>query len=386
MPKKVCFISNYAYRLFNAKSRITYGGIETIFYLIASDLLKDKRFEPVFLLEDDVNRESKTEVIGGITLYKTSRFGHTERYHDLQVEKYNRWFRSLAEKFERMWQWPHLDFFRLWDKLKAINADVYIFAMPGYESGLITLITKIIGKNSIFIAVNDEVLTNKSLFRIVKFANAVMCYSPRHQQILRQKHRLKAVYLPPWFPPPKTVLPFRQRKYLLWVGRIETRKHPEILLALAKKLPSVKLVMIAAPSPSEPVLYQKIILKAAGAPNVVLKQNVDFAKLGNYYRKALAFIDTSGYKNLNMTQVQAAWYKTPGLSYWFDPNDSYAKFKWGLAADGKMKKMIRNINAVRLNKRAWEELSAGAIKFARTVYSRERNLAAFKDLLLKLTK
>ena len=68
---KVCFITNYAYRLFNQKSQIAFGGIETIFYLIAKDLIRDKRFKASFLLEDDVNKRSATEKINGITLYKT---------------------------------------------------------------------------------------------------------------------------------------------------------------------------------------------------------------------------------------------------------------------------------------------------------------------------
>src|SRR3989304_1318709 len=140
MPIKICFVTNYAFRLFNQKSQIAFGGIETIFYLIAKDLIGDKRFTASFLLEDDVNKYPVTEKISGITLYKTSRQHQSKYYQDKQVEKYHRWFTFLAHGFRFMWRWPHFDFFRLWEKLKQIQADVYIFASPGYESGLLTII------------------------------------------------------------------------------------------------------------------------------------------------------------------------------------------------------------------------------------------------------
>src|SRR3989344_1745002 len=116
MSVKICFISNYAYRLFNPKSRLAFGGIETIFYIIARDLIKDRRFLVSFLLEDDVHKAQTTEKIGGILLYKTSRQIQPKHYQDKQVEKYHRWFTYWARKFNCLWQWPHLDFFRLWEK------------------------------------------------------------------------------------------------------------------------------------------------------------------------------------------------------------------------------------------------------------------------------
>ena len=78
MSVKICFITNYAYRLFNQKSRIAFGGIETIFYLIAKDLAADNRFGVSFLLEDDVHELPPTEKAGRITLYKTSRVKQTQ--------------------------------------------------------------------------------------------------------------------------------------------------------------------------------------------------------------------------------------------------------------------------------------------------------------------
>ncbi|OGH36651.1 MAG: hypothetical protein A2959_03400 [Candidatus Levybacteria bacterium RIFCSPLOWO2_01_FULL_38_23] len=384
---KVCFITNYAYRLFNQKSQIAFGGIETIFYLIAKDLIRDKRFKASFLLEDDVNKRSATEKINGITLYKTSRQVQPKHYHDRQVEKYNRWFSFWAGKFEWLWQLPHLDFFRLWERLKQIDADVYVFASPGYESSLITLVTKLIRKKSVYIAANDELLAkNYSLFFLLRYADRIICYSPRHQEILKKKYGIKAVYLPPWFPRPKKALSLKQRKYCLWVGRIEARKRPETFIKLAKSLPDLNFLMIMAAAPGEQGLLKSITASAAKLPNLKLKQDESFAKLDHYYRRARAFIDTSDYKNLNMTQVQAAYFKLPCMTLFYDPNDSFRDYSWGLTAHGNIQKLKKNILAVFKSEKLWKSLSENGFKFADTVYNREVNLRVFKDLILKLSR
>ena len=387
MSVKICFISNYTYRLFNPKSRLAFGGIETIFFLIAKDLAADRRLAISFLLEDDLHNYPTTEKIDGIILYKTSRQMQSQVYKDEQIERYSRWFTYWARKFNCLWQWPHLDFFRLWEKLKQIQSDVYIFANPSYESSLLTLIIKIIRKKSIFIVVNDELLVkNYQSFFFLMRADVILCYLPRHQKILWQKYRIKAVYLPPWYHRPKKILSFDQRKHLLWVGRIEARKQPKVFVKLAKSFPETKFLMIIAASPNEQALFKSIIRSAVHVPNLTIKRDVVFAELDKYYQKALAFIDTSNYKNLNMSQVQAAYFKTPGLSYFYDPNDSYKNYQWGLSAAANFKQMIQNIKLLFSRPKLWQRLSGKAYEFANSVYNPEANLSTFKKLIFKLSR
>lgn len=387
MPIKICFITYYAYRLFNPKSRITFGGVETMFYLIARDLAADKRFTVSFLLEDDVHNHPITEKNNQITLYKTSRKNTRGNYQDQQVQKYQQWFTYWAGKIDRLWQLPHLDFFRLWENLKHVQADIYIFASPGYESGLITLLTKILKKKSVFIVVNDELFSLKDKIFLfgLKHADVVWCLSSRHQKFLQAKYRLKAINLSCWFPRPKTISTFNKRKYLLWVGRVESRKQPKIFLQLAKKLPSLNFLMIGTPSPNEPALFKTITHLAATIPNLILKQGVAFPSLDSYYQKALAFIDTSDYKNLNMTQIQAAYFKIPCLSMFNDPNDTFRHSRWGFSAQGSFQKLIKNIKLVLANSNLWQELSDNAYQFADTVYNKEINLNSFKKMIFQLS-
>lgn len=227
MPLKVCFISNYSYRLFNPRSQIVFGGIETLFYLAARGLAADKRFVVSFLVEDDVHAFPLEEEVDGVKLYKTSRQFQPKAYQDKQVEKYHSWFVYWAGKFSRLWQWPHLDFFRLWEQLKVIKADIYIFGSPGYESNLITFITKIIRKKSIFLVANDEVLAEGSNNFCLKHSDILWSLSFRHQEKLMHKFNRRTFLLPCWYPRPGEILP-RQRQNIFCgseeLSRVKLRK------------------------------------------------------------------------------------------------------------------------------------------------------------------
>lgn len=87
-----------------------------------------------------------------------------------------------------------------------------------------------------------------------------------------------------------------------------------------------------------------------------------------------------------MAQVQAAYFKTPGLSYFYDPNDSYKNYQWGLSAAANFKQMIQNIKLLFSRPKLWQRLSGKAYEFANSVYNPEANLSTFKKLIFKLSR
>ena len=139
-------------------------------------------------------------------------------------------------------------------------------------------------------------------------------------------------------------------------------------------------------APNEPDLYKTIIKTAAKISNLQLKQDAMFTDLDRYYQTALAFIDTSGYKNLNMTQVQAAAFKIPGLTLFKDPNDSFRQYHWGISANGSFDRLIRNIKAILANQNIWQTFADNAFEFAEQVYNPKSNLMSFKKQMIRLMK
>ena len=85
-----------------------------------------------------------------------------------------------------------------------------------------------------------------------------------------------------------------------------------------------------------------------------------------------------------MTQVQAAYFKTPCLTMFVDPNDSFKDYGWGLSAWGNLKRLIKNTKSVVEQPRLWEKMADNGYRFADTVYNREVNLAFFKAIIGEL--
>ncbi len=353
---KICFISYYNYRLFNEKSQITFGGGTVLFYLMAKELIKDKRFEVSFLLEDDVHQQSKTENIDGVKLYKTSRILGLEKGKDKQLDLLVKLYNRLAKRFNKLWELPHQDFFRLWERFRKIKADVYMLASASYEVGLASFICKFLNKKLFFLVGHDKdinktyVKNNGLMGKIYEFGlkntDSIFCNSKRHQILLKKTYNRDSLLLPYWYPTQKRILSFNKRDYILWIARIQKWKRPDLFLKLAKLLPKEKFLMIGSVSDRQPELIKKIQDQVKLLSNVVFKQNVPFSKVADYYKQAKIFVETSDYGSMHTSHLMAAAFGTPCLTLFHDPNGSFKEYNWGISSEGNNNKMLENIQRV----------------------------------------
>ena len=388
---KVCFISHYAYRLFNENSQITFGGNEVLYFLIAKKLAQDRRFGVSFLLETD---RSKTETISKIKLFKTSRQQGLIKGNNKTLDFLTKLFARIAERFNTLWNLPHQDFFRLGERLKTINADVYIQGSATYEIGPVVFWSKLFRKKCIFLIghdddVNQTYVKNHRWGKIyewgLKHADLIWCTSVRHQQLLWKNYRLRATYIPYWFPVPKKILPQNKRRQILWIARLDPWKNPEAFLKLAKSLPGQKFIMIASTSEGHQDYFKKISNQAKKIPRLSLKTNVPFSRISKYYQQAKLFIDTSDYGSLHTSHLMAAVAGTPAITLFRDPNDSFKEYGWGLNAKGSFKKFRQQVELALNQPGLWQELSQKAIIFSKKVHNLDKLVHQFKTMLLNLS-
>lgn len=390
---QVCFISYYAYRLFNETSRITFGGNEILYFLMAKELVKDKRFSVTFLLEDDLNSRPKTEIIKGVKLYKTSRdrglVPGKNKILDLGVTIYGR----LAERFNSLWQLPHKEFFRLGEKLISINADIYVQGSATYELGLLVFWCKLLRKKCVFLVGHDDDV-NKTYVKTHKFGwlyewglkhcHLIWCTSKRHQQLLWKNYHRRATYIPYWFPQPRKVLPVKKRHQLTWIARLDPWKNPEAFLKLAQSLPRQQFLMIASLSEDHPDYWQTIVKRAKKIANLTLKTNVPFSRVLNYYQQARLFIDTSDYGSLHTSHLMAAASGTPTITLFKDPNNSFQEYGWGFTAKGNFNQFNKLVSRALTKPKLWQQLSGRALIFSQTVHNFDDQVDKFKQMLLNL--
>jgi len=387
---KVCFISHYTYKLFNEKSQITIGGNEVLFYLISKELVKDKKIEISFLVEDDTSKNKKIESINGIKLYKTSR-DKSFQGKLIETRVLSAIFNRIAERFNKLWQLPHVDFFRLWEEMKAIRADVYIQGSASYEAGLTAILCKLFFKKFIFLVGHDEdidktyVNRNKILGKIYEFslkkAHLVWCTSKRHQRMLKKHYQLDSIYIPYWYPTQKKILPFSKRKEILWIARLDKWKNPEGFINLAKRMPDVSFKMIMALSRNNPDYFKKVVDMTKSVKNMTIKTNVPFSKAIEEYKKAMLFVDTSDYGSMHTSHLMAAAHGTPSLTLFKDPNNSFKDFDWGFAANGRVKKLEQLVRKVIKDPKLWKNLSSQAVQFSQKIHNIDDKVSQFKKLV-----
>ncbi len=81
--------------------------------------------------------------------------------------------------------------------------------------------------------------------------------------------------------------------FVLWVGSMQPKKRPDMLLEMAAWLPEVQFVMIGGPVKSYPQLHERIVKEAAGLPNVDYRGFIPYEETEELFRDAAVLLSTS---------------------------------------------------------------------------------------------
>jgi glycosyltransferase involved in cell wall biosynthesis len=121
-------------------------------------------------------------------------------------------------------------------------------------------------------------------------------------------------------------------KHVLWVGKSDSNKRPELFVQLARQFPEVTFVMIM--NKSDEAVFREV---ASSLPsNLRLIERVDFAASDSFYAEAIAFVNTSRFEGFPNTFLQAAKFSVPILSLQVDPDGMLAAGGCGIYAAGNL--------------------------------------------------
>lgn len=102
---------------------------------------------------------------------------------------------------------------------------------------------------------------------------------------------------------------------VVWIGRFEKVKNPELFVRLARELPKIRFVMGGYGR-----LYEKCAKQAREVPNLRLIGTVDQGAKRKLLGAALAFVNTSFSEGFPNTLIEAGIYGVPSLSF-VDPDE-----------------------------------------------------------------
>lgn len=306
--KKICFVNLFARELFiqnNIDKPVSFGGAEVQIYQLSKHLAESTQYS-VHLLT------------AGPRPFTMSYCNNVYVHSVLSLE--TKW--GLLSKIAMAC--------RLIIGIYRMNADVYIQRAVGFETFLIGLYARIYKKKFIYMIAHEWDISGEYIrrhkvigrlaLRGIKWATQIIAQNNDQKVMLNDNYKLSSIVFPSLHSIPLHTLPLENRDYILWVGRAETWKQPEIFLKLTEAMPNESFVMII-PKGNYPDLYQQILNKASHLKNLTLITSVPFTQIDDYFQKAKVFVNTSTMEGFPNTFVQATKYGTPIVSLYVNPDN-----------------------------------------------------------------
>lgn len=312
-PIKVCFISLRSYPLFTKKSLDYFGGAEVQISLIAKALAKDKKFR-VSVIVGDYGQKATVKQ-NQLILYRSFKHG---RFFPFEV-------------------------IRFFLCLKKINAHIYVERTMNIKVGLVALFCRLFGKKFIYMIAHDwDCRKDFRHYLGLKLANLIIAQTKLQQKQLLKNWSLSSFLLPSILSDKRTPLGKPSQGHsVLWVGRADKWKQPEIFLKLASHFPQQKFVMVCRQINNQDY-FLKLFTQLQPLPNLEFFSEVPFSQITNFFGQAKMLVNTSAAEGFPNTFLQAGLNRVPILSLTVNPDKFITYYRCGLVADNNINKLVNN--------------------------------------------
>jgi glycosyltransferase involved in cell wall biosynthesis len=153
-----------------------------------------------------------------------------------------------------------------------------------------------------------------------------------------------------------------ERNSILWVGRSDKIKRPELFIDLAGKMPSEKFIMICQRATGDNE-YDTLTARARQLKNLEFIERVPFAEIDGFFQRARVFVNTSDTEGFPNTFIQACKYAVPVVSLNVNPDGFLAQYNCGIACGGDLAKCVDALQYM-LAENRYIELGKNARKYA----------------------
>ncbi len=364
---RISFISFLAYPLFNAKANVVFGGAEIDAFNLAAKLAENDRYDVTFYVGD---------------------FGqkHEEQYGKIKVRKFKYMnlesYTGTRAKFLRHWN-------IIFETLK-MDADICFIEAYNEMLGWVALIPgRLKGVKTIFrlahdldTDLNDAKSKGFLYHRLYKYgisrADAVVSQTDIQRDLLDSKLGIDSQVIKNGFYVNEEIS-YEDKKTILWVARAQSWKRPELLIELAKRLPSERFIMIM---PGENELQSAIRKEAEQLENLQFIDYVPFAQIQPYYDSAKLFVNTSEYEGFPNAFVQACLGKTPILSFNVNPDDFIGTNQLGHFCRDELDNAVQFIRDYTPDK--MRILGANALEYVKCNHDIARIAPVYEEIIQKL--
>jgi glycosyltransferase involved in cell wall biosynthesis len=390
---KYCFAAP-AYGLFDPSCGAPFGGAEVRAWLFGTALAARPGTEVAFVAFHDkaVDRER----FGDVVVWRQARGPDTGG--GLFARACRRVVRALEQRAPGALAVNGERVPREWIRAyRAANADVYCaFGASTYAAGLAEY-CRAAGRRFVLFVTSDENLARENTagntglnvygsrrdlchYSLTR-ADLVITQTDRQRRLLQERFGRDSVCIPNPIrlgtePPPDRAA----RTHVLWIGKANTVKRPEILLRLAAEFPRARFTMVL--NRADAGLYEQTVAQAP--PNVEIREQVPYAESDTLFRGASVLVNTSRFEGFPNTFLQAGKFGVPVLSLEVDPDDFIERGGCGIVAGGDCARLARGLAALHDDEARWRACSASIAAYVRAHHDLDRAVERLGRALAEL--
>jgi len=347
-PVKICFVGFYARPLFQPARTGDIGGAEVQLYTLARELAQDSGFRVDFIVRDE---QRGSETIDGVTVHKLALISRPGQGRQLAYAA------------------------GLWRLLWTIHPDVVVQRAAGALTALLGLYCALHRKRFAYMtAADSDVEPEKpagfpgsaawQAYRLgLRLADRVIVQHDRQRQRLLENYG-KAGIARPCALEAGEAMPAGVRRNILWVGRCERIKQPEMFVSLAQVFPQESFVMVCPPAASGAAYFESVRNQALRQRNLTFVEHVPFREIAAYFQAAALFVNTSIQEGFPNTFVQAWMHGAPVVSLSVDPGSVMARHGLGISCDGSQAALETALATLLADQPLRERLSLDAYAYA----------------------
>lgn len=205
----------------------------------------------------------------------------------------------------------------LWSALKRVNADVYYQRTAAINTAVMAEFCHGHGKKSIYAGASDvdfipgqediRYARDRRIFQHgVRRVDKIITQNAAQAKTLLDNYGRESTVIQSCYVPRPGARNDRQG-YVLWVASVRPSKRVELMLEIARRLPSYPFVVIGGPDPGRKDIeyFESVKAIAATMPNVTMTGFMPFAQAESYFNGARVFVNTSLYEGFPNTFMQA---------------------------------------------------------------------------------
>lgn len=412
---KVCFVSLYTYPLFNPENQSPFGGSEVRVAMITKELARRGNLDISVIVFD--HGQPHIEIIDNVRIVSWKGLYCRESVNPsgISVSLYARAMSLISRTITRFIQAirPTKNQQPVFGKIgqltifqpdistyDEVDADIYVIVGNGELTAKLAYFCKRKGKKFVLLSGSDmdfdpKIKSNPSYVNSYGVSGYSMQYAlenfdlclvqTEHQQNLLSRNFQKKsmvirnpVDIRPIFP--------RQHKpeTILWVGKSDQIKRPELVLDLAEIFPQYPFTLILNLSKNE--IYADCISRAKTLPNVTILPYVPPDQIEKYFAEARLLVNTSQFEGFPNTFLQAAKYGVPIISLNVDPGGMLSQHGCGKFCEDNFEFLKNGLFELVTNKAGYQKASRNGLEYASKYHDKEKITEQYESAFLSIQK